>query len=310
MAFTALDVKNLREKTGVGMMDCKKALTEADGDFDRAIDILRERGLAAATKKAGRITAEGVALAFYYEASKVAVLIEVNSESDFVGKNADFRAFVENIANTIVKEDPADVEALLQLQLDGSDRTVEEVRQEKVLSIGENLSIRRFVRQKGNIVTYVHGGGSIGVLVAFNTDDATAAKPEFQAMGKDVAMQVAAMRPQYLNAAAVPTEVIAHEKSILAAQLAEDEKMQGKPEKVLQGIVQGRIAKFHKEVCLLEQPFVKDGDISVAQYIKNTAKELGRPIEAINFVYYVKGDELQKREDDFAAEVAKASGVA
>jgi elongation factor Ts len=310
MAFTAADVKNLRVKTGVGMLDCKKALTEADGDFDRAIDILRERGLAAATKKAGRITAEGVALAFYNKATKIAVLIEVNSESDFVGKNADFRSFVEAIANTIAKENPADVASLLCLKLDGSDRTVEEVRQEKVLSIGENLSIRRFIRVAGNVASYVHGSGSIGVLVEFNTDDATAASEAFQAMGRDVAMQVAAMSPLYLSVATVPADVVEHEKEILAAQFAEDEKMKGKPEKVLAGIIQGRIAKYYKEVCLLEQPFVKDGDISVGQYIKNTAKELGTSIEAVDFVRYVKGENMQKREDDFAAEVAKASGVA
>jgi elongation factor Ts len=305
MAFTAKDVQALREKTGVGMMDCKKALTEAEGDFDRAVDILRERGLAAATKKAGRITAEGVVLANYDEASKTAVLVEVNSETDFVGKNAEFQAFVADIAKTIAAQNPADVEALLALTISGGDRTVEETRQEKVLSIGENLSIRRFVRLTGNVATYVHGGGSMGVLVEFATSDAAAAADEYKAMGKNVAMQVAAMGPLYLNEGGVPADVIEHEKQILLAQIAEDPKMAGKPEKVLAGIVQGKLGKYYKEVCLLEQPYVKDGDITVGQYIKNTAKELGAEIEALQFIRYVKGENMQKKEDDFAAEVAK-----
>ncbi len=305
MAFTAKDVQSLREKTGVGMMDCKKALTEADGDFDRAVDILRERGLAAATKKAGRITAEGVVFASYDEATKVAVLVEVNSETDFVGKNADFRAFVADIAKTIAEQDPADVAALLTMQLSGSERTVEEMRQEKVLAIGENLSIRRFTRIVGDVASYVHGGGSMGVLVEFATDAAIAATDAFKEMGKNVAMQTAAMSPLYLNESAVPAEVIEHEKQILLAQMADDPKMAGKPEKVLAGIVQGKLAKYFKEVCLLEQPYVKDGDISVGQYIKNTAKELGAAVEALGFVRYVKGENMQKKEDDFASEVAK-----
>jgi len=307
MAFTAADVKNLREMTGVGMMDCKKALTEAGGDFDRAIDILRERGLAAATKKAGRITAEGVVLA--YQEGGVSVLVEVNSETDFVGKNAEFQGFVLDVAKTIAAENPADVEALLQMRLHGSERTVEETRQEKVLAIGENLNVRRFARVAGNpaVASYIHGGGSMGVLAVFSTDAATAESAACKAMGKDVAMQIAAMSPQYLCAASVPGEVIEHEKQILKVQLAEDPKMAGKPEKVLEGVIQGRIGKFYKEVCLLEQQFVKDGEISVGQYIQNVAKELGAPIEAVDFVRFVKGENLQKREDDFAAEVAAAA---
>lgn len=309
MAFTAADVKSLREKTGVGMMDCKRALVDADGDLDRAIDILRERGLAAATKKAGRATAEGIVLA--YQQDDISVLVEVNSETDFVGKNPEFQAFVLAIAKTIAAENPADVEALLGMKLDGAERTVEEIRQEKVLSIGENLSVRRFVRIAGNpaVASYVHGGGSIGVLAIFNTDAATAATDAFKAMGKDVAMQIAAMSPQYLNAAAVPADVIEHEQQILKAQLAEDPKMANKPEKVLEGIVRGRLDKFYKEVCLLEQQFVKDDEITVAQYIKNTAKELGAAVEAVDFVRLIKGENLQKKADDFAAEVAAAAGL-
>ncbi|MDR1927759.1 MAG: translation elongation factor Ts, partial [Oscillospiraceae bacterium] len=281
MAFTAKDVQALREKTGVGMMDCKKALVEADGDFDRAVDILRERGLAAATKKAGRITAEGIVLSYYDEAAKVAVLVEVNSETDFVGKNAEFQAFVKDIAVTIANENPADVEALSALRLAGSDRSVEEIRREKVLSIGENVNIRRFIRMEGVVASYVHGGGSVGVLVRFAADDAAAASEAFKEMGKNVAMQVAAMSPQYLGEAAVPADVVAHEKEILKAQMREDPKMQGKPDAVLDKIIGGRIGKFFKEVCLLEQQYVKDGELSVGQYIASVAKELGASVEAL-----------------------------
>jgi len=309
MAFTAADVKTLREKTGVGMMDCKRALDDADGDFDRAIDILRERGLAAATKKAGRITAEGVVLA--HQEGDISVLVEVNSETDFVGKNPEFQSFVLDIAKTIAAENPADVEALAALKLAGSGRTVEENRQDKILSIGENLSIRRFVRIAGNpaVASYIHMGGSKGVLAVFDTDADTAGSEAFKVMGKDVAMQIAAMSPQYLSSAAVPAEVAEKEKGILKAQLAEDPKMANKPEKVIEGIIRGRLDKFYKEVCLLDQPFVKDGDISVGQYIQNVAKALGASIQAVDFVHFIKGENIQKRQDDFAAEVAAAAGL-
>jgi len=310
MAFTAADVKSLREKTGVGMLDCKRALDDAQGDFDRAIDILRERGLAAATKKAGRITAEGIVLA--YQEGDVSVLVEVNSETDFVGKNPEFQAFVLDIAKTVAAEDPADVEALSALQLAGSGRTVEENRQDKILSMGENLSIRRFARVAGNpaVASYIHGGGSIGVLAIFSADTAVAQGEAFKAMAKDVAMQIAAMSPQFLSAATVPADVVEKEKQIYAVQLSEDPKMAGKPEKVLDNIIRGKLDKYYKEVCLLDQAFVKDDAISVAQYIKNTAKELDAPIEAVDFVRFIKGENIQKRQDDFAAEVAKAAGQA
>jgi len=306
MAFTASDVKALRDKTGVGMMDCKKALAEADGNLERALDILRERGLAAATKKASRITAEGTVMAYSDAATSTSVLLEVNSETDFVGKNPEFQSFVLDLAKTIVSENPADVETLSTMKLCGSDRTVEENRQDKILSCGENLSIRRFARVEGNpaVVSYIHGGGAIGVLSIFNADAKTAASDSFVAMGRDVAMQIAAMSPQYLNRDSVPADVIEKEKAIYAAQLAEDPKMQGKPEKVLENVILGRVSKFYKEVCLLEQSFVKDGDITVGQYILNVAKELGAPIEAVDYIRFVKGENLQKRTDDFAAEVA------
>ncbi|MDR2646747.1 MAG: translation elongation factor Ts [Oscillospiraceae bacterium] len=305
MAFTASDVKALRERTGVGMMDCKKALTEADGDFDRAVDILRERGLAAATKKAGRITAEGIVLAYYDENTGTSVLVEVNSESDFVGKNAEFRQFVLDIAKTVAKENPADVETLAGLKLVGSERTVEENRQEKILSIGENMNIRRFVRLEGAVASYVHGAGAIGVLVRFETDPATAETDLFREMGHNVAMQVAAMSPLYVRADAVPAEVIEHEKAILAVQIEGDEKMKGKPEKVIAGIIAGRIAKYYKEVCLLDQAYFKDGDQSVGQYIAGVAKELGAQIAVASYVRFAKGENIEKKKDDFADEVAK-----
>ncbi|MCL2446575.1 MAG: translation elongation factor Ts [Oscillospiraceae bacterium] len=303
MAFTAKDVAELRAKTGVGMMDCKKALVEADGNMDRAVDILRERGLAAATKKAGRVTAEGAVLA--YSADGVTVMVEVNSETDFVGKNPDFIAFVQGVAKTIALQNPADVEALSALQIADGDVTVEAARQEKILTIGENLTIRRFVRLVNPAVaSYIHGGGSIGVLAVFNADAAVAAKPEFVAMGRDVAMQVAAMSPQYLSKDSVPADVVEKEIAICKAQLAEDPKMAGKPEKVLENIVVGRVNKFYKEVCLLEQQFVKDGDFSVGQYVANVAKTLGADFACVDFLRFTKGEGVEKREDDFAAEVA------
>jgi len=304
MAYTALDVKALRDKTGVGMLDCKKALNEADGDIDRALDILRERGLAAATKKASRIAAEGVVLA--YSEGETSVLVEVNSETDFVSKIPEFNAFVLGVAKTIAAANPADVDALMAMTMDGGNDTVEEARQAVVLKSGENVSVRRFERVPGNpaVVSYIHGGGSIGVLAVFNTDETTAKAEAFQAMGRDVAMQIAAMNPLFLSKDTVPADVIEKEKAICKAQLAEDPKMANKPEKVLENIIVGRVGKFYKEVCLLDQPFVKDGDISVAQYIQNVAKELGASIEAVDYFRCVKGEGLQKREDDFAAEVA------
>lgn len=304
MAFSAQDVKNLREKTGVGMMECKKALTEADGDMDKAFEVLRERGLAAANKKAGRIAAEGVIIAYTDEAAKKTVLLEINSETDFVAKNDKFNAFGMSVAKTIATALPTDVDALLAAKLDGSDRTVEENLHDMVLSIGENLKIRRFEIINGNVVTYIHGGGTVGVAAIFDTDDATAAKDEFKVMGKDVAMQVAAMSPMFVNAAAVPADVLEHEKEIYMIQLKEDPKMASKPEQVLGKIIEGKVKKYYEEVCLADQKFVKDGDITVSQYIANTAKALGAEITLKNFIRYAKGEGLEKREDNFADEVA------
>ena len=303
MAFTAQDVKALREKTGCGMMDCKKALTEANGDMDAAIDVLRKQGLAKQAKKADRIAAEGVALALTNDTNTAGVVIEINAETDFVAKNADFQAFVKTCALTVLNEKPADVAELLTLKADGSEMTVAELLQEKVLTIGENIQIRRFERMDGACVAYVHAGGKIGVLVNFATD-LDAANPEFVAYGKDVAMQIAALNTLYLNEASVPAEVVEHEKSIMIEQMKNDPKMANKPEQVLAKIVEGKIGKFYKENCLLDQEFVKDNTLTVGKYTAQTAKNLGGSIEIKKFVRFEKGEGIEKRQDDFAAEVA------
>lgn len=307
MAFTAQDVKALREKTGVGMMECKKALVEADGDMDKAIDFLRERGLAAAEKKATRIAAEGVVLSYYDEAAKKGVVVEVNSETDFVAKNEKFMDFVTGVAKTIIAAAPADVEALCSTEYNGTGRTVTETLNDLILAIGENMKIRRFETMDGVVATYVHGGGSVGVMVGFDVaDEAKAATDEFKAMGKDVAMQIAAMSPSFLDQASVPASVIEHEKGILAAQLKEDPKMANKPEQVLEKIAAGKMSKFFKENCLVEQEFVKaENHEDVQTYINSVAKALGTEIKANGFIRMMKGEGLEKREENFAEEIAK-----
>ncbi len=299
MAFTTQDVKNLRETTGCGMMDCKKALTETNGDMEKAVELLREKGLSKIAKKASRIAAEGIVVAAQDKEKKVGVVIEVNSETDFVAKNAVFVQFVEDCAKTVIAENPADVEALLACKIAGGNGTVQEALQEKILTIGENLKIRRFARYEGDLETYIHGGGRIGVMVRFaveGTPDAAA----FQAYAKDIAMQVAAATPTYLDKDSVPAETIAKEKEILTAQAINE----GKPANIAEKMVMGRINKYYKEVCLLEQPFIKDGDISVQKFTETTAKELGVKITVLEFVRFEKGEGLEKREDNFADEVA------
>ena len=298
MAFTAADVKNLRERTGCGMMDCKKALTEANGDMEKAIELLREKGLAAAAKKSGRIAAEGLVVAVKDEAQKVGVVLEVNAETDFVAKNDKFVTFVNDVAQTIIRENPENVESLLNKKCANSDLTVEEELRDKILTIGENMKIRRFVRLEGDLVTYVHGGGKIGVMVQFTTD--VADKEGFDAYAKDIAMQIAAVAPQYLNESEVPEDVLAKEKEILTAQAMNE----GKPANIAEKMVAGRIKKFFKEVCLVDQQFVKDNDKSVAQYTSDTAKALGGSIEITKFVRFEKGEGLQKSGDNFAEEGA------
>lgn len=302
MAFTAQDVKNLREQTGCGMMDCKKALTESGGDFDKAIEYLREKGLAAAAKKAGRIAAEGMVYAVSDISRKLGVVVEVNAETDFVAKNDLFKGFVKDVAEVIMNENPADVTALLACKM--GDGTVEGALQEKILVIGENIKIRRFERYEGICAAYVHGGGTHGVLVQFETSDEVAAKSEFVAFGKDIAMQIAAVNPSYLNEASVPAEVLAKEKEILLAQISNDPKLASKPEQVKVKMVEGKIGKYYKENCLVDQQYVKDPDLTVAKYIENTAKELGGDIQVVKYVRFEKGEGLEKRTDDFASEVA------
>lgn len=302
MAFTAKDVQALREKTGVGMMDCKKALVESDGDMDKAVDILREKGLASAAKKAGRVAAEGVVAA--YSDATCGALVEINCETDFVAKGEPFVNLANTVAKTVVATKPADVDALLKETAADSDCTVEECVQEVFLALRENMKIRRFTVAEGHVATYIHAGGTVGVMVSFDTDDATAAKPEFDVMGKDVAMQIAAMNPSYLDEASVPAEVLEKEKAILVAQMKEDPKMANKPDQVLAKIVDGKIGKYYKENCLLDQAFVKDGDLSVSQYVAKIAKELGADIKVTGFVRYAKGEGIEKKEEDFAAEIA------
>ncbi len=303
MAFTASDVKNLREMTGCGMMDCKKALTEADGDMDKAVDILREKGLAASQKKAGRIAAEGTVYALVE--GNTGVVIEVNAETDFVAKNAEFMAFVDTCAKTVIAENPADVEALLACTAAGSDVTIDAMLKEKILVIGENIKIRRFVKYEAPVVTYVHGGGRIGVMVKFDTTDEIAAKPEFTDFGKDVAMQIAAVNPKYLVPEDMPAEELEKEKAILMEQIHNDPKNAKKPPKIIEEkILPGRVNKLFEEICLLKQAFVKDSDINVETYVANTAKALGGDIKIVSFVRFEKGEGLEKREENFADEVA------
>lgn len=359
MAFTAKDVVTLREKTGVGMMDCKKALVEADGDMDKAVEILREKGLASAAKKSSRVAAEGTVAT--YNDGKAASLVEINCETDFVAKGEPFVNLANSIAKTIVEANPADVDALLASKIADGEGTVEEAVQEVFLALRENMKVRRFERIDGHVVSYIHGGGTVGVLVAFDTDDATAAKPEFIAMGKDVAMQIAAMSPEYLSKDDITADEAAKMRNItvesalnkpeslpkpilksliekacsnkewsdediaiynekgmnnflfnflseeapaVLAKLAIADKAEIVANKIFGGLVEGRIAKQIKETCLLEQAFVKDGDMTVAKYVASVAKELGADIKVTKFVRFAKGEGIEKKQEDFAAEIA------
>lgn len=299
MAFTAKDVQALREKTGCGMMDCKKALTECNGDMDAAMDFLREKGLASQAKKASRIAAEGTVCA--YTENNVGVVVEINAETDFVANGEEFKALALKVAKVIANQNPADMDALLKCTENG--QTVEEMVQELFLKVRENIKIRRFERYEGKIVSYVHAGGKIGVMVKFDTE-LDADNAELVAMGKNVAMQIAAMNPSYLDEASVPAEVIEKEKEILISQMKEDPKMAGKPDAVLGKIVEGKIGKYYKENCLVDQQFVMDGDLTVGKYVEKTAKEIGKDIKISAFVRFEKGEGIEKRVDDFASEVA------
>ena len=302
MAFTAKDVQKLREMTGVGMMDCKKALTEADGDFDKAIEWLREKGLAAQTKKAGKIAAEGASYAVVTEKG-VGVIIEVNSQTDFVAKNDVFKDFVMGLAVVVAEENPADVEALKACRYPGTDRTVDAVTADKVLAIGENIQIRRFARYADGVnVPYIHMGGKVAVLVNMAVEGIEPAKVE--ELGKDIAMQICAMNPAFLDKSDVDQSTLDKEKEILMIQAKEDPKNANKPENIIEKMVMGRIGKYYEENCLLQQAFVKENKTSVEKHIAEVAKELGGKIAVKAFTRYQTGEGIEKAEEDFAAEVA------
>ena len=302
MAISAKDVQKLREMTGVGMMDCKKALTEAEGDFDKAIEWLREKGLAAQTKKAGKIAAEGVSYAIVAD-NGVGVVIEVNSQTDFVAKNEVFQGFVKDLANIVANDDPADVEALKACTYPGTDRTVADVTADKVLAIGENIQVRRFVRYaEGVNVPYIHMGGKIGVLVNLEVEGIEADK--VTELGKDIAMQIAAMNPAYLDKSDVDQTTLDKEKEILLIQAKEDPKNANKPENIIEKMVMGRIGKYYEENCLLQQAFVKENKVSVEKHIAEVAKQLGGKIAVKAFTRFQTGEGIEKAEEDFAAEVA------
>ena len=296
MAFTAKDVQALREMTGVGMMDCKKALTEADGNMDKAVEILREKGLAASQKKAGRIAAEGMAYAAVVDG--VGVVVEVNAETDFVGKNEKFVDFVKGVAAVVAKEKPADLDDLMAKPY-GNGRTVQEEQQEMVLVIGENIKVRRFAFfTEGVSVPYNHAGGKIGVLV--NLEVSAGLEDKVTEIGKDMAMQIAALNPRFLDKSQVDQATLDEEKKILLVQMENDPKMASKPEKVREGIVTGKLGKFYKENCLLQQEFVKDSSVSVEQYMANAAKALGGTITLKNAVRFEKGEGIENKQDNFA----------
>lgn len=309
MAITASMVKELREMTGVGMLDCKKALAETDGDMEKAVEYLREKGLAASEKKAGRIASEGVCLSYLSEDKSVGVVVEVNSETDFVAKNPVFREYVLQVAEHIASSQAADVDALLSeaWKFDTS-MTVAEALSSKVAVIGENLKIRRFEKYTkdgaGTIVSYIHGGGRIGVMIEIACDNVTEAVEE---MGKNIAMQIAALNPQFISVDDVPAEFIAKEKEILTQQAMNDEKNAKKPANIIEKMIEGRLNKEMKEICLIEQPYVKDGDLSVKKYIETVAKEVGAPITIKRMVRFETGEGLEKKEENFAEEVAKAA---
>ena len=299
MAFTAADVKNLREMTGVGMMDCKKALAASDGDMDKAIEFLREKGLAASAKKAGRIAAEGMAYAAVVDG--VGVVVEVNAETDFVGKNEKFVDFVKGVAAVVAANKPADLDALMACKYNDT-LTVEQQQQEMVLVIGENIKVRRFATfTEGVSVPYIHAGGKIGVLVNLAVEgdiDATN-------VGKDVAMQIAALNPRFWDKSNVTQDVLDEEKKIMMVQMANDPKMANKPEQVREKIVMGKLNKFYSENCLLQQEFVKDGDYTVEKYLAKAAKDLGGTITFKSAVRFEKGEGIEKKQENFAEEIAK-----
>ncbi|MCL2842203.1 MAG: translation elongation factor Ts [Oscillospiraceae bacterium] len=307
MAFTAKDVQKLREMTGVGMMDCKKALTETDGDMDKAVAFLREKGLAAAQKKAGRVAAEGVVAAVATEGASA--VVEVNAETDFVAQNESFTTFANDVAKLVAEHNPADLETLMALSYPGSDMTVLQMQQEKILVIGENIQVRRFARyDTGVTVPYVHMGGRIGVLVNMEVSEALATNEKVFELGRDLAMQIAAMRPQYLDSTSVDATVVEQERQIQLTKAIEENKAKNLPddkaEAIAQNMVKGRMNKFFEEVCLVNQPFVKESKVTVEKHVATLAKELGGEITIKGFTRYERGEGIEKEESNFAAEIA------
>jgi elongation factor Ts len=311
---SANDVKELRERTGAGMMDCKNALTEAEGDIEKAVEILREKGLAAAAKKSGRIAAEGIVESHISNEGRIGVLVEVNCETDFVAKTPEFKAFVHDIAEHIAEAKPesvicekasADCCLMEQPFVKGREKKIKDIVNEKISVIGENISVRRFVRyeaEKGLVESYIHGGGRIGVLVEVTSEtEAAAKKPEFKAFVHDIAMQIAASKPEFVVREEVSPEIIEKEKQILRTQALNE----GKPEKIVDRMVEGRIEKYFKESCLMEQPFVKDPEKSVKALVKEVISSIGENISIRRFARYEVGEGLQKREENFAEEVMK-----
>ncbi len=298
------EIKDLMKATGVGMMDCKKALEEADGDTEKAVTILREKGLATQAKKSGRVAAEGIVTSVVE--GNVGAVVEVNIETDFAANNDEFKAFVAAVAKTVIEKNPADVDALKATVISGGDKTVEETLQDLFIKIRENMVIRRFQRFEGVLVPYIYDNGKIGVMVKLDTD--LAADKVFE-VGKDCALQVAAMNPAYLDEASVPASVLENEKTIIMAQMAEDPKMASKPEQVKAKIAEGKVGKYYSENCLLDQAFVKDDKMTVKQYVDNAAKALGGSIKVVDYVRFERGEGVEKKVDNFAEEVASMAGT-
>ncbi len=298
MAVTAALVKELRERTGAGMMDCKKALVETDGNIDKAIEVLREKGLSKAAKKSGRIAAEGLVRIAYNEDNSESAIVEINSETDFVAKNEEFIQFVEDMANTALLHGDKDMDAFMSVDFRG--KPVSEVLTDKIAKIGENMNIRRYKKMATDGVVYtgyIHGGGRIGVIIGIKTD---ATADEIKVVGKDVAMQVASMDPKFISEADVDPEYLENEKRILKQEVLNE----GKKPEIVDKIVAGKIKKELKEVCLLDQPFVKDSDVSVGQYVEAEANKLGKKMEVVEMLRYEVGEGIEKKNEDFAAEVA------
>nr|WP_330398655.1 translation elongation factor Ts [Herbinix luporum] len=310
MNITASMVKELREMTGAGMMDCKKALSETGGDMDKAVEFLREKGLAAAEKKAGRIAAEGVIDTNVSEDGKVASIVEVNSETDFVAKNDKFKEYVAAVAAQAAKTNASNIDEFLEekWELDPT-KTVKEELSSMIAIIGENMNIRRFeklVSENGFITSYIHGGGRIGILVELESD---VVNEEVKEAGKNIAMQIAAMSPKYISRNDVAEDFIAHEKEIIKAQIKNDPANASKPENIIEKMIEGRLNKELKEICLLDQVYVKDGDMNVAKYLESVSKQVGTTITVKHFVRFETGEGLEKKTEDFAAEVAKQMGL-